>query len=91
MLKKFVVPVTCMVSSYVEVEAVDEDGAAHEAMGVDIDSLPNPEYVTTLLIALFINKIIKITITNKLTPNSISKTYSLSINPSTYGFVFGNN
>ena len=45
MLKKFVVPVTWMVSSYVEVEAVDEDGAAHEAMGVDIDSLPNPEYV----------------------------------------------
>ena len=34
-----------MVSSYVEVEAVDQDGAAHEAMGVDIDSLPNPEYV----------------------------------------------
>ena len=45
MLKKFVVPVTWMVSSYVEVEAVDEAGAAHEAMGVDIDSLPNPEYV----------------------------------------------
>jgi len=45
MLKKFVVPVTWMVSSYVEVEAIDEDGAAHEAMGVDIDSLPNPEYV----------------------------------------------
>ena len=44
-MKKFVVPVTWMVSSYVEVEAVDEDGAAHEAMGVDIDSLPNPEYV----------------------------------------------
>ena len=42
MLKKFVVPVTWMVSSYVEVEAIDEDGAAHEAMGVDIDSLPNP-------------------------------------------------
>ena len=44
-MKKFVVPVTWMVSSYVEVEALDEDGAAHEAMGVDIDSLPNPEYV----------------------------------------------
>ena len=45
MLKKFVVPVTWMVVASVEVEAIDEDGAAHEAMGVDIDSLPNPEYV----------------------------------------------
>ena len=45
MLKKFVVPVTWMVSSYVEVEAEDIDEAAHEASGVDLDLMPAPEYV----------------------------------------------
>ena len=45
MLKKFVVPVTWMVSSYVEVEAGDIDEAAHEASGVDLDLMPAPEYV----------------------------------------------
>jgi hypothetical protein len=45
MLKKFVVPVTWMVSSYVEVEAEDIDDAAHEASGVDLDLMPAPEYV----------------------------------------------
>ncbi len=44
-MKKFIVPVTWMVGASVEVEAIDEDGAAHEAMGVDIDSIPDPEYV----------------------------------------------
>jgi len=45
MLKKFVVPVTWMVSSYVEVEAENIDDAAHEASGVDLDLMPAPEYV----------------------------------------------
>ena len=45
MLKKFVVPVTWMVSSDVEVEAGDIDEAAHEASGVDLDLMPAPEYV----------------------------------------------
>lgn len=44
-MKKFIVPVTWMVGASVEVEAIDEDGAAHEAMGVDIDLIPDPEYV----------------------------------------------
>ena len=44
-MKKFIVPVTWMVGASVEVEAIDEDGAAHEAMGVNIDSIPDPEYV----------------------------------------------
>lgn len=44
-MKKFIVPVTWMVSTYVEVEAEDIDDAAHEASGVDLDLMPAPEYV----------------------------------------------
>ena len=45
MLKKFVVPVSWSVSTWVEVEAEDIDDAAHEASGVDLDLMPTPEYV----------------------------------------------
>ena len=44
-MKKFLVPVTWMVSTYVEVEAEDIDEAVHEAHGVDLDLMPDPEYV----------------------------------------------
>ena len=52
--------------------------------------VPKPVYVIAFLIDLLIKRIIKITITNKLIPNAISNTYSLSITPSTYGLAFGN-
>ncbi len=44
-MKKFIVPVNWQVSAYVVVEAENEEEAAHEAMGVDLDLIPNPEYV----------------------------------------------
>jgi len=44
-LKKFLVPVSWSVSTWVEVEAEDIDEAAHEASGVDLDLMPDPEYV----------------------------------------------
>ena len=44
-MKKFLVPVTWSVSTYVEVEAEDIDEAVHEAHGVDLDLMPDPEYV----------------------------------------------
>ena len=44
-MKKFVVPVTWQVSSYVIVEAENAEDAAHEAMGVDLDLIADPEYV----------------------------------------------
>ena len=46
-MKKFLVPVTFMMSTYVEVEAVDIEEAIHEACGVDlsIDSVDSWEYV----------------------------------------------
>ena len=52
--------------------------------------VPKPLYVIAFLIDLLIKRIIKITITNKLIPNAISNTYSLSISPLKYGLVFGN-
>ncbi len=44
-MKKFLVPVSWSVSTWVEVEAEDIDEAAHEACGVDLDLMPDPEYV----------------------------------------------
>ena len=44
-MKKFLVPVSWSVSTWVEVEAEDIDEAAHEASGVDLDLMPDPEYV----------------------------------------------
>ena len=46
-MKKFLVPVTFMMSTYVEVEAEDIEEAIHEACGVDlsIDSADSWEYV----------------------------------------------
>ena len=44
-MKKFLVPVSWTVSTWVEVEAEDTDEAAHEASGVDLDLMPDPEYV----------------------------------------------
>jgi len=44
-MKKFIVPVNWQVSAYVVVKAENEEEAAHEAMGVDLDLIPNPEYV----------------------------------------------
>jgi len=44
-VKKFLVPVSWSVSTWVEVEAEDIDEAAHEASGVDLDLMPDPEYV----------------------------------------------
>jgi len=46
-MKKFMVPVSFMMSTYVEVEAEDEYEAIHEAAGVDIsiDSVDSWEYV----------------------------------------------
>ena len=46
-MKKFMVPVTFSMSTYVEVEAEDEYEAIHEAAGVDIsiDSVDSWEYV----------------------------------------------
>tara|TARA_Y100001970_G_scaffold271847_1_gene367786 strand:+ start:170 stop:574 length:405 start_codon:yes stop_codon:yes gene_type:complete len=46
-MKKFLVPVTFMMSTYVEVEAEDIEEAIHEAAGVDIsiDSADSWEYV----------------------------------------------
>ena len=46
-MKKFLVPVTFMMSTYVEVEADDIEEAIHEAHGVDlsIDSADSWEYV----------------------------------------------
>ena len=53
-------------------------------------NFPSPEYLTVLLIPLLINKIKKIIITKIDIPKTISRTYSLSITPSTYGFTLGN-
>ena len=46
-MKKYLVPVTFMMSTYVEVEAEDIEEAIHEACGVDlsIDSADSWEYV----------------------------------------------
>ena len=46
-MKKFLVPVTFSMSTYVEVEAEDIEEAIHEACGVDIsiDSVDSWEYV----------------------------------------------
>ena len=46
-MKKFLVPVTFSMSTYVEVEAEDIEEAIHEAAGVDIsiDSADSWEYV----------------------------------------------
>ena len=46
-MKKFLVPVTFMMSTYVEVEADDIEEAIHEACGVDLstDSADSWEYV----------------------------------------------
>ena len=46
-MKKFLVPVTFSMSTYVEVEAEDIEEAIHEAAGVDIsiDSVDSWEYV----------------------------------------------
>ena len=46
-MKKFMVPVTFMMSTYVEVEADDIEEAIHEAAGFDIniDSADSWEYV----------------------------------------------
>ena len=46
-MKKFMVPVSFMMSTYVEVEACGPEEAAHEAAGVDIsiDSVDSWEYV----------------------------------------------
>ena len=46
-MKKFMVPVSFMMSTYVEVEADDIEEAIHEAAGVDIsiDSVDSWEYV----------------------------------------------
>lgn len=46
-MKKFLVPVTFSMSTYVEVEAEDLEEAIHEAAGVDIsiDSVDSWEYV----------------------------------------------
>ena len=54
-----------------------------------VSKLPKPVYFTALLIPLFKSKTIKITITKMIIPRLISKTYSLSIIPSTKGLVFG--
>ena len=55
-----------------------------------VSTFPIPEYLTALLIPLFIISIIKITIINIPIPKIISKTYSLSIIPLTKGLIFGN-
>jgi len=44
-LKKFVVPVTWMVSTCVEVEAENAEQAGFLAAEVDLDLMPDPEYV----------------------------------------------
>lgn len=44
-MKKFMVPVSWMVSTYVEVEAENAEEAMHEASGIDLDLMPDPEYV----------------------------------------------
>jgi hypothetical protein len=44
-MKKFLVPVTWQVSSYVVVAAENAEDAIHEAYGIDLDLIPNPEYV----------------------------------------------
>ena len=44
-MKKFVVPVTWQVSSYVVIEAETADEAAEQAETVDLDLIPDPEYV----------------------------------------------
>tara|TARA_Y100000741_G_scaffold216003_1_gene164649 strand:- start:298 stop:681 length:384 start_codon:yes stop_codon:yes gene_type:complete len=54
-----------------------------------LSSVPRPEYVTALPIPLLIIKIKKIITTKIPTPRIISKTYSLSIIPSTKGLIFG--
>ena len=55
-----------------------------------VSNLPKPENFTALLIDLFIIRIKNITTINNPTPKTISKTYSLSIIPSTNGFILGN-
>ena len=54
-----------------------------------MSNVPRPEYVTALPIPLLIIKIKKTIITKIPTPRIISKTYSLSIIPSTKGFTLG--
>jgi hypothetical protein len=44
-LKKFLVPVTWKVETVVMVEAENIEDAIHEAHCVDIDNMPDPEYV----------------------------------------------
>ena len=46
-MKKFSIPVKWTVQSYVVVEAENEEDAAHEAMGIDPDTIPqsSQEYV----------------------------------------------
>ena len=44
-MKKFMVPVSWMVSTYVEVEAENAEEAMCEASGIDLDLMPDPEYV----------------------------------------------
>ena len=54
-----------------------------------LSNVPRPEYVTALPIPLLIIKIKKIIITKIPTPKMMSKTYSLSIIPSTKGLTLG--
>ena len=44
-MKKFLVPVSWTVSTYVQVEAENAEDAMHEASGIDLDLIPDPEYV----------------------------------------------
>ena len=44
-MKKFLVPVTWKVETVVMVEAESIEDAIHEAHCVDIDNMPDPEYV----------------------------------------------
>lgn len=44
-MKKFIVPVTWKVETVVMVEAESIEDAIHEAHCVDIDNMPDPEYV----------------------------------------------
>ena len=46
MSKKYKVPVNWQVCGCVVVEAESPEDAAHEAMGVDLDLISDPEYVT---------------------------------------------
>ena len=44
-MKKFLVPVTWKVETVVMVEAKNIEDAIHEVHGIDIDNMPDPEYV----------------------------------------------